>query len=122
MYPMGVALTKLDGLLAAPENHGDYWRLDVAVQSVIIQAAHEELVVLDVPLEMAEIHAALTDATGDYYAAMDYLESGLDNLDRADLIEAFRLMDQANRKLGVVNTMLEEYLRGGGTGPELWSA
>lgn len=120
-YPMGVALTRLDRLLVAPANHTE-WRYAVAVQSAIIQAAHEKLMVLDVPLEMAKIHAALTDATGDYYTAMDYLESGLDNLDGADLEEALRLMQRADQKLGSVNEMLEEYLGGGGTGTELWSA
>jgi hypothetical protein len=107
---MGVALGDLGTLLQNPRWWDEDWVVVVRVYMGIIQLRHEELAAMDVPPEMAELHSALLDATGDFYAAMDHLSRGIDNLNVADVETAAALMAKANKKLENPQRALEEYL------------
>jgi hypothetical protein len=65
---------------------------------------------MNVPPEMEGVHAAVLDATGDCYKAMDYLVSGLDNLSTDDLEMAGGLTAQCGEKLSVPTEMMEAYM------------
>jgi hypothetical protein len=107
---MGEAMEILGALMLDPHLDNDDWVLNVATQMAVVQLAHEELTKMDVPPEMAETHALILDATGDCNEAMDYLVSGVDNLDAGDLAKASELITLCEQKMQKsVEMMAAEY-------------
>ena len=87
------ALGELGELTQDPQFGDDNWVAELVIQMVAIQVAHTQLTEISVPAEMADLHELILDATGDCYDAMDYLASGIDDLD-ADGFKLHRLVDQ----------------------------
>lgn len=106
----GQALVDLGELLESAKLTDERWLLAVAAQITIIRFTHQDLMEMDVPPEMAGIHNALLDATGDCDEAMDYLMSGIDNRSPTDLGIGAELMTNCSQKLRKPTELLEKYL------------
>jgi hypothetical protein len=109
--PWIAAMTTLSELAKEPKLDDEDWRRDMLVAMVVIKVTHEELSKMDVPPDVAEIHEAMLDATGDYDEAMDLLAVAIDNLDANVLMDAFSLMDEGERKMNEATALLEIYLK-----------
>ena len=107
---LGESLGDLSELLQNPRLTDADWTLAIAMEITVIRLAHEELTEMDVPLEMTEIHNAILDATSDCNASMDYLTSGIDNLNVTDLETAATLMTSCSEKIEKPAEMIEEYM------------
>jgi len=104
------SLEEIGKLMQNARLSDDDWKLAIVVEIVWVQGKHEELVGMDVPMEMVEYHNAILDATGDYSLAMDYMMSGIDNLDTADMDMSMQLIESGTKKFEKVTKMLDEYL------------
>jgi hypothetical protein len=104
------SLEEIGKLMQNARLSDDDWKLAIVVEIVWVQGKHEELVGMDVPMEMVEYHNAVLDATGDYSLAMDYMMSGIDNLDMADMDMSMQLIESGTKKFEKVTKMLDEYL------------
>lgn len=107
---MGEALQDLGQLLQNPKPGNDDWTVGVALQVTLIRSTHEELLEMDVPTEMTEVHAAVLDATADCNTSMDYLVSGIDNLNTNEIEMASTYMVQCSEKLPKAASLMEEYV------------
>lgn len=77
------------------------WAWDIMEKADTIQALHEELMVVDVPPEMAEFHEALLDAHTDLSMAADCAVSAIGNPDpTVDLFMFRKLLGRYVEKLG----------------------
>jgi hypothetical protein len=108
---MGKALGNLGDLLQNPNIGDDTWTINLAAQMTVIKLVHQELTQMDVPPEMADIHAAYLSATGDCDQAMDYLASGIDNVDTTAINQANDLIKSCGQKMSVPTDLLAEYLQ-----------
>lgn len=106
---LGDAMTAIGELLKNPDVGNDKWRINLALQITFVRVAHEELTKMDVPPEMKEIHEAILDGTSDCNEAMDYIVTGIDNVNIDDIITAQALMVRCGDKMEKPTTMVGEY-------------
>jgi hypothetical protein len=108
---IGEALEELSGLMMAPRLGSDSWTFQVAAQILAIRGGHQAIAAMEgIPDEMAEIHAIILSATSDLDQSMDYLTSGIDNLDVSDLERATALMESGAEKSNQAMDLLNAYL------------
>lgn len=107
---IGDSLTSLGTLLMDPNIGDDSWTIAVVANILVIQETHKELMEMEVPPEVVEIHAAVLDTTGDFSKSMDYVITGIDNMNAEDLEKAISLMNSGNEKIQKATKMLEEYM------------
>jgi hypothetical protein len=81
----------------APDDQG--WITEAASAIVTIRQAYGELEGMDVDPEFQDLHDVVLDSTVDCYTATDYLVSGIDNDDAADIEQAVTLVESCNSKM-----------------------
>ena len=91
----------LVGLTQEPDLADADWKSNVTTQVAIVRLAYRNLTKMDVPPDMADIHATVLDATSDCDHAMDHLESGLDNSSADDIQAAADLIASCGKSITV---------------------
>jgi hypothetical protein len=107
---LGEELSALGELMMFPQLGDQDWMIEVALHMVMIQLTHEELEEMHVPTEMAEFHEGLLDGTQDCYDSVDYVASGIDNLNPGDLERSVVLMNSCGAKISKLPAVIEEYM------------
>ena len=95
------ALLQLTSLMSDPQIGNDEWTIDMAVQLVTIQLLYAEVLEIDPPSSMSDIHYKYVQAMWHFDNATNLIAQGIDQLD-ADLL------DQANLEIVSAIELLEE--------------
>lgn len=111
MMDMAEALDKIGELSQDPKLDDQGWIEEINTQMDKVRQAHKDLAAMEnIPPEMSEIHAAVLAATAEYNQAMEYLETGINNLSVEDLLKAKELILSSNDKLEKAAGLLNAYL------------
>lgn len=82
---MGQAIGDMSDLLGAPAIGDTNWMVDLAVAFVTIRQAHESIMALDVPPEMASVHREVLSMSMACNNATLAISAGIDNMDVDEL-------------------------------------
>ena len=99
MLNMSDGLSRVSELIQDPAPDDQGWITEAASAIVTIRKAYGELEGMDVAPEFQDIHDIVLNSTEDCNAAMDYLVSGIDNDDAADIERAVALIERCNSKM-----------------------
>lgn len=110
LLSMSDGLTRVSELVQNPDPNDQGWITKVASAIVTIRQAYGELEGMDVDPEFQDLHDTVLNSTVDCYTAMDYLVSGIDNDDAADIERAVTLIDSCENKMNEAT----DILNGGG--------
>ena len=105
---MSDGLTRISELIQNPEPNDQGWITEVASAIVTIRQAYGELEGMDVAPEFQEYHDVVLSSTEDCYTATDYLVSGIDNDDAADIDRAVTLIDSCETKMNEATDILND--------------
>lgn len=86
------------------------WRAEMALWMAMVQVAYEDFVEIEPPDAMAEIHALALDAGKDCNDAMDFLATGLDDLDATAITTASDLMASCGEKMAEATEATNEFV------------
>ena len=106
---IATAMQNLSDLLQNPKLFDNNWRIMVASQMAVIRIAYQDMTKLQPPPELNEIHSAAVDAAGDCNKAMDYLASGIDNMDTEALGQAQSLIMSCSSKFEHATALVNKF-------------
>ncbi|HEU4324921.1 MAG TPA: hypothetical protein VFS21_17400 [Roseiflexaceae bacterium] len=106
---IGKALQEMSTLSQNPRLTDNDWILSMAIQTVSIEQADENLrKIANVPPEAADLHVSLLDATGTCAGAMDILRTGIDARNAAQINQASQMIRECGTK---VTTTQQQYIQ-----------
>jgi hypothetical protein len=107
---IGQSFNNLSNLLQLPRIGQDDWTIDIAVELVAIQYVHRTLSEMNIPPEIADIHATLLQGTSRCDEATHLIASGLDNISVDDLNLANARMSECRDGITASGQQLIEYV------------
>lgn len=107
---IGTSLRELGTLLSDAKPADTNWKIDLAVQVVAIQQAHTKISGMKAPDEVADIHRAVLDATGDCDTSTRFLTSGIDDNNANDVRQAATYMRRCSEKIATASRQVDAYI------------
>jgi len=101
------ALGALGELTRNPRMGDNQWTISLAIQISAIHQIHYKLSTMNVPPELADVHAAILSATADCDHATEHLATGIDNLSVPDMETASTLITNCGEKMKIPLEMLQ---------------
>ena len=103
------ALERMGALMLIPDPSDGEWVGDLALQFVLIQQAHQDLLDIKPAPGLEALHRQITDGTQDCSDAVDAAVAGIDNVDVDELLRGQALLDSCGAKVRVATEALDAY-------------
>ena len=106
---IGTAFGYIGEIAGRDDMLSDEWKLDMAVQFVIIQLTEEEALALDAPASLGHIHTGWLSILDTAVGATELMTEGIDEMDASKIDAAAELLSEVIAEVPELTPMIEEF-------------